>query len=308
MREPCANCGENLDLAFCPACGQRRFVESDRRIVHLLREFFESATDFDSRFWRSLRALIFKPGKLSHEYIVGRRVHWMAPVSLFVLANVLYFFAPGLSDFELPFNRQVPGTLAVASTDHLERYTPEQQAQLRNSDGQFHSRWTGPWVAARIAERDALARQRDTGGRYTARDYARTYNARSADISKLLIFVHAPMLALVLQLLFFSSRRYFAEHFVVALHLFAFVLFFIELVVLPGGWVASRLGMAAMPVWTTFASLALLGVYFSRAIRRVYDVGWWRAIPGAVLTLLVMIFGSLYLYRTLQFLLIFWLT
>ncbi len=308
MREPCANCGENIDLAFCPACGQRRFVESDRRIGHLLREFFESATDFDSRFWRSLRALITKPGKLSHEYIVGRRVHWMAPVSLFVLANVLYFFAPGLSDFELPFNNQVPGKIAWASTEHLERYTPEQQARLKSSGGQVHSAWTGPWVEQRIAERDALARKSDPGGRYTARDYARAYNARSADISKLLIFLHVPMLALVLQLLFFNSRRYFAEHFVVALHLFTFVLFFIELVVLPGGWLASRFGVFSLPVWATFASMAILGHYFAMAVHRVYSVSWWRAVPSAVLLMVAMFTGSLYVYRTLQFLLIYALT
>jgi hypothetical protein len=305
VREPCANCGENIDLAFCPACGQRRFVESDRRIAHLLQEFFESATNFDSRFWRSLRALIFKPGKLSRQYIIGRRGHWMAPVSLFVLANVLYFFAPGLKDFELPFNNQVSGTLALASSDHLERLTAEQREALSKSTGQVHSAWTSPLVAARIAERDAAARKRDPGGRYTARDYARAYDARSADISKLLIFLHVPMLALVLSVLFWDSRRYFAEHFVVALHLFAFVLFFIELVLLPGEWLASRVGLHVLPVWATFASLAVMGHYFALGMRRVYEVGWWRAVPSATLLMLAMFTGSLYLYRTLQFLVIY---
>lgn len=305
MAETCANCGENLASAYCPACGQRRFVEDDRRLSHLLWAFFQAATDFDSRFWRSLRALLFAPGKLSHEYIIGRREHWMAPVSLFVLANVLYFFAPGLSDFELPFNNQVPAALAVASTDHLERLTPEQLARLQQSRGQVHSPWTGPMVEARIRARDARARERDQGGRYTARDYARAYNARSADISKLLIFLHVPMLALLLQVLFWNSRRYFAEHFVVALHLFAFVLFFIELVVLPSGWVGSRLGLKQMPPSVLLASFLVVALYFALALRRIYDAGWWRSIPSALLVLAGMLAGSLYVYRTVQFLVIY---
>jgi len=305
LGEACANCGENLASAFCPACGQRRFVEADRRIGHLLWAFFQSATDFDGRFWRSLRALLLHPGKLSHEYIIGRREHWMAPVSLFVLANVLYFFAPGLSDFELPFNNQVPAALAVASTDHLERLTPEQLARLKQSTGQVHSPWTGPMVEQRIAERDQLARKRDRGGRYTARDYARAYNARSAEISKLLIFLHVPMLAIVLQILFWTSRRYFAEHFVVALHLFAFVLFFIELAVLPASWLGARLGHPQLSDVAIIASLFAIAAHFTLALRRVYEVGWWRCVFGATLTLAAMLLGSLFVYRTVQFLVIY---
>ena len=47
------------------------------------------ATDLDGRFWRSLRALMLQPGRLSRDYLDGRRRHWMTPGGLFLLANVL---------------------------------------------------------------------------------------------------------------------------------------------------------------------------------------------------------------------------
>ncbi|MCX7563245.1 DUF3667 domain-containing protein [Xanthomonadaceae bacterium XH05] len=57
----------------------KRFVQSDHRFTHLLASFFEAATDLDGRFWRSLRALLFQPGRLARDYIDGARQRWMPP-------------------------------------------------------------------------------------------------------------------------------------------------------------------------------------------------------------------------------------
>ena len=90
----CSNCGATLVGEFCHACGQKRFVESDRRFGHLLQQFVASATDLDGRFWRTLRALLFQPGLLSGEYFEGRRARWLSPVSLFIAVSVVYLLAP----------------------------------------------------------------------------------------------------------------------------------------------------------------------------------------------------------------------
>jgi hypothetical protein len=51
----CSNCGATLTGEFCQDCGQKRFVESDRRFGHLLHQFLTSATDLDGRVWRTVR-------------------------------------------------------------------------------------------------------------------------------------------------------------------------------------------------------------------------------------------------------------
>lgn len=87
--ELCRQCGAKLTGAYCHACGQKRFVDADRRLGHLLAPFFEALTSLDSGFWRSVRALALQPGRLSAEYLAGRRQTCMPPITLFLLANLL---------------------------------------------------------------------------------------------------------------------------------------------------------------------------------------------------------------------------
>ena len=119
----CTNCGTELVGRFCHACGQKRFVESDRRLGHLLHDFVTSATDLDGRAWRTVRALLFRPGLLSREYFDGRRASWISPVSLFLAVSVFYFVAPlHGGDLTLQFIQQVSGNicaLAKRSNENL---------------------------------------------------------------------------------------------------------------------------------------------------------------------------------------------
>ena len=69
---PCANCGTALVGPWCHACGQKG-EEFHRSIWRLVAEAFEGLTNFDSRFWNTLPRLIVRPGKLTREYLDGRR-------------------------------------------------------------------------------------------------------------------------------------------------------------------------------------------------------------------------------------------
>ncbi|HET9484900.1 MAG TPA: DUF3667 domain-containing protein, partial [Xanthomonadales bacterium] len=191
----CRNCGTLLVDKYCHACGQKRFAETDRRLAHLLGEFFRELTSIDGKLWRSLRVLLFRPGVASREYLDGRRVRYYSPIGLFVLANVLYFFAPALTDFNLPFTDQVPGRLALQTQDPAQPWSAETVAYAKSSLGQMHSRWTEPLV-----ERTLRRKSNATGGAYMMRDLARDYDAEAGDVGKALMIVHVPILALALML------------------------------------------------------------------------------------------------------------
>src|ERR1700739_4662032 len=66
----CANCGAALAGRYCAQCGQA--VEPP---VHSLWHFGKVATEdlthADSRLWRTLAALLFKPGRLTAEFLAG---------------------------------------------------------------------------------------------------------------------------------------------------------------------------------------------------------------------------------------------
>ena len=303
----CSNCGTDLVGAYCHACGQKRFVESDRRFGHLLHQFLASATDLDGRFWRTVRALLFHPGLLSREYFDGRRAHWLSPVSLFLAVSVIYFLAPIRGgDLTLEFEQQVPGAIRKLAAEPDETLS---QAELASS-GQAHSFFTAPMIERRVRERDAAARAATNGAvGYTVRDYRAAYDAKANDISKALVVLHAPFAALMLMLLFASRRRYFAEHFVFTLHYFAFWMIALEF-----ASQAAHIGARLPPAWQPPEAVydwfmrTLLPAYAVVALHRAYGVGWLASVAAAAAWIAVIVAVNLYIYHTVQFLVTFALT
>ncbi len=304
----CRNCGAALTGNFCQRCGQKRFVESDRRFGHLAHELLTTATDLDSRIWRTVFALLFRPGLLSHEYMQGRRARWISPISLFLAVCVIYFVAPlHGSDVSLQFNSQVTARIRQLAEGPDEKLSDSQ----RVSEGQAHSKFTSPLIDERVRERDAKARAESNGANgYSYRDYRQAYNAKADDISKALVILHMPFVALVLMMIFARKHRYFAEHFVVALHFFAFTLLMLQIVVqgsalwnflVPTTWAIPD------PALDWFMRAAIC-TYTVAALRRAYEVGWLSATIAATLMLAAVVAINIYIYRAIQFLVTFALT
>src|SRR6266436_982993 len=86
----CENCGAAVAQRYCGACGQR--LEPP---VHSLWHFAQLATEdlthADSRLWRTLAALLFKPGYLTREFLAGRRARYLPPVRLYLVLSVVFF-------------------------------------------------------------------------------------------------------------------------------------------------------------------------------------------------------------------------
>ena len=87
----CLNCGTELKGPFCHYCGQ-----PDKNLVRffpaLLRDLLEDFADFDSRFVRTLKPLLLKPGKLTRDYLDGRRFRYVPPLRLYIFSSLALFF------------------------------------------------------------------------------------------------------------------------------------------------------------------------------------------------------------------------
>jgi hypothetical protein len=312
----CSNCGETLAGAFCHACGQKRFVESDRRFGHLLHQFVASATDLDGRFWRTIRALAFQPGLLSREYFDGRRAHWLSPVSLFLAVSVVYFIAPSLGgDLTLQFNQQVSGHIRQLALGPDETLSARQLA----STGQFYSSLTGRWIDERVQQRDEAARAASAGGPsqpsvasgtgYSYRDYRLAYDAKANDVSKAMVILHVPIAALALMLMFARQRRYYAEHFVFALHYLAFWMLSLQFVLQIGNLVnLLPAGLHLPDAAYDWLMRTLLPAYAVLAVRRAYSTGWTKAFLAALGLVAAIVLFNLYVYHAVQFIVTFALT
>jgi Protein of unknown function (DUF3667) len=86
----CANCGAPLHGPFCAACGQAD-KPLDPPVRHFIAEFTQEFFDVDSRVLRSFRRLLLSPGFLTREHLEGRRVPWLSPLKLYLLASVAMF-------------------------------------------------------------------------------------------------------------------------------------------------------------------------------------------------------------------------
>ena len=88
----CPNCGAPVHGPYCHACGQ-----SEKGMVRSLREVVDDLADIvfnvDSRVFRSLFDLYFRPGFLTTEYIEGRRARYVTPFRLFFVLSLVAFFA-----------------------------------------------------------------------------------------------------------------------------------------------------------------------------------------------------------------------
>ena len=86
----CVNCGAALDGKFCATCGQPAHLH--RTLGHMIEEFLHGIIHFDTRAWRTLPRLAFRPGTLTRDYIHGKRAGFISPLAIFLLTVFTMFF------------------------------------------------------------------------------------------------------------------------------------------------------------------------------------------------------------------------
>jgi hypothetical protein len=86
----CRNCGAPAPGTYCPACGQETQARLPK-FTQFMREAAGRYVALDGRLWRTLAALLFRPGFLTREYLAGRRRRYIRPARLFLVASLLLF-------------------------------------------------------------------------------------------------------------------------------------------------------------------------------------------------------------------------
>ncbi|WP_396595272.1 DUF3667 domain-containing protein [Brevundimonas sp. R86498] len=99
----CSDCGEPVSGKFCSNCGQPTHVH--RSLLHLGEELLHGVMHFDARIWRTLPLLLLNPGKLTREWIHGKRTRYVSPLAIFLFTVFLMFFALSFGGVE-PLQQQ----------------------------------------------------------------------------------------------------------------------------------------------------------------------------------------------------------
>lgn len=277
----CLNCGTILRGQYCLECGQR----AGTRLIslwELTRDAFGDLFELDSRIWRTLIPLALRPGKLTEEYLRGRRARFMPPFRTYLVLSLLFFviafFDPG-QEFGILFE-----TLPAESTQGTEAAPADSDKETRGATIQCDidgAEMDGapPWLARRLTQ-ERLTRVCDAIGL----DGARSFTEHLVDNVPVGLYLLLPFIALVLKVLYPLSRRYYVEHllFVLHFHAFVFLALCVQLVVAPARAflpdTASVLLGLVIPLY--------IPLYLYKGIRRVYRQGHLATILKYMLLLI----------------------
>ena len=127
----CLNCEAPLEGRFCHACGQPARVH--RTLGHVLHEFLHGVLHFDTKAWRTLPLLLFKPGKLTREYVHGRRARYIAPFALFLFTVFLMFFVFGFMGGPQLGNEMFEQQTKAEEVAEARRELAEEEGELRQA-------------------------------------------------------------------------------------------------------------------------------------------------------------------------------
>jgi len=88
----CLNCGHPLDIndKYCPNCSQANSTKKLTLKV-FFDEFFSSLINYDSKLLKTLSALLLRPGRITKDYINGKRVTYTNPFR-FLLSLAFFYF------------------------------------------------------------------------------------------------------------------------------------------------------------------------------------------------------------------------
>lgn len=95
----CLNCGQPLlnNENFCSYCGQKNNTKQ-LNFSNFLSNLFSGLFSYDSRFWTTFIPLLTKPGKVSKQYIEGKRARFVNPFQLYLNVSIIFFLLIGISN------------------------------------------------------------------------------------------------------------------------------------------------------------------------------------------------------------------
>jgi hypothetical protein len=252
----------------------------------MAKDLLEELFNLDTRLFRTLRRLLFQPGRLTVEYVAGRRAGYVPPLRLFVFSSFILFLLLGiLSTQAVTIEGSASGTLdslvaeeaqrAPSASDTTTEADSEARIDVVSNDPIQMSKEV---VQAMETKADSLRTVQTMRGQL---HYALLRGLLRADRSPQLFmqqligrlsglaFLLVPAFALLLKMLYVRSRRLYIEHLIFALH--AHAVFFLMLIV---AVLIALLGVGGSLGYVQGALFWGTGLHLFLALRRTYQQGW----------------------------------
>ncbi len=287
----CLNCGTALLGSHCHACGQAAHVH--RTLAAFFHDLIHGVFHFEGKIWRTLPLLAWQPGRLTREYIDGRRASYVSPIALFLFVVFLSFAVfnaiKGPVHFNAPDPQQAAVAIQAAQANLAKLRQTQAEAAARGEevpglDGQIEGaetalqamqgalaekpKITTKWEASPNSPRDKAINE--AWDRATANPELAIYKLQSSayKYSWLLIPLSVPFVWLLFP---FSRRYHLYDHMVFVTYSISFMLL-----------LTAVISLAVIGNWTWLVPLLLLYAPFHmyRQLRDAYALSrfgaWWR--------------------------------
>ncbi|NVJ89468.1 MAG: DUF3667 domain-containing protein [Flavobacteriaceae bacterium] len=83
-------------------------------------DVFNGFFDFDGRFWSTFIPLLIKPGKVSRDYIDGKRQRYSNPFRFYLTVSILFFLIVGLYKTKQKYDELTKGTISEVVKEQKE--------------------------------------------------------------------------------------------------------------------------------------------------------------------------------------------
>jgi len=275
----------------------------------LISDAFGDLFEIDSRLWNTLIPLMIRPGRLTHDYLQGRRARYMPPFRMYLVLSLLFFvvaFFDPREDLGLLFEPQPEATTEEAAAEAAAEAAEKKQEILDEladkgivvddelpdgveiDDDGFNIRFNGDTGdidndcnvdASDLEEMPAWLARRLTVERLqrvcerTQLDNGRKFLDNLLDNIPAALIVLLPLMAFVLKALYPLSRRYYVEHLLFFVHFHAFFFLILSLQILFMRISALLRVPETIAVLVIVAASFYIPVYLFVSMRRVYGQG-----------------------------------
>lgn len=284
----CLNCDQPMQGEFCGRCGQQE-REVRRPVIYFLQELLRVAFELDGRAYRTLYTLLTRPGYLTQEYFDGRRVKYTPPLRLFLVVSIGFFLIVSvvntLQSMQSAVEEAAAADTAAVVTEAGE--DAESSDELEMTDEQFEENFGNVIDFFATLELSFLSPETNSALQVAVSSQLRTnlreivddpqdFFSGSLEYITFFILLMMPILALIQQIFWVLSRRYFVEHLVLTVHNHTFIILMI--------FVAMILGLIdglEVPILSSVAdglgAIAVLWImiYLYLSLKRFFQVGWF---------------------------------
>lgn len=304
----CANCGYMVDVAYCSKCGQKN-TETRQSFHHLFTHFVEDLTHYDGAFWKTIKYLLFRPGKLTKTYLEGHRQAFVPPVKLYIFISFVTFFLMTV----LPNDIVKEDNKEVHAKEVLDKKEKSGAADIQHIQiGNHHFSSIKQLEQAIEKEPGELNFMERLIGRLIIKT-----NTGKLDIYDLVdsfihilpkvLFIYMPIFCFWLWLVHGKRRWYFFDHGIFTLHFFSFVLL-ITTITQVAGSLANLTGSSYIIFIVGVINVTILlgysTFYFFRAHSNMYgEKKWISRLKGLFLYIINLILVSLAFAFTVMYVL-----